>query len=298
MTVTFEVTVTFFDRISFMESRLRLTPSLSLTLIIFLALTACVPIQTQPLPATPTEPPAPSPTATVQWFPPTATQTPQPVTIPSATPIYLPGLGDELFSDDFDSAISWNTASSDAGSVSVSRNRITVAVKAPETVLFSLRSEPLLGDFYVEITAHPALCRGADSYGLLFRANGLDSYRYALACDGTVRLELKKAYNRPRVLAGPAFSGDAPPGSPSEVRMGVWAVGAEMRFFLNGRYQFTITEPSFQAGTLGVFVESAESSSAATVTFSELVVQSVSYISPTPTITPSKTPIPTSTVSE
>ena len=288
----------FWYKIDFMESKHRLHPSLILTLIIALALAACSPIRATPLPATPTQTPTPSPTATVQWFPPTATLTPQALVAPTATPVYLPGLGNEIFSDNFASSARWNTASSDAGSVGISRNRITIAVKAPETTLFSLRSEPLLGDFYAEINAHPALCRGGDSYGLLFRANGLDSYRYVLACDGTVRLEVKKAYNRPRVLAGPAPSGDAPPGSPGDVRLGVWAVGAEMRFFLNGRHQFTLTDRNFPAGTLGVFVQSAETSSATTVTFSELVVQSVSYISPTPTITPSKTPIPTSTVSE
>ena len=281
-----------------MEPRHRLAPNLILPLIIFLVLSACAPIQTLPTPVSVTEAAAASPTATIQWFPPTATLTPQPVIVPSATPVYLPGLGDEVFSDDFTSSARWNTASSDEGSVSISRNRITVAVKAPDTALFSLRSEPLLGDFYAEINAHPALCRGADAYGLLFRANGLDSYRYVLDCNGTVHLELKRAYNRPRLLTEPAFSGDAPPGSPGDVRLGVWAVGGEMRFFLNGRYQFTITDANFRSGTLGVFVQSSNASSATTVTFSDLIVQSVSYISPTPTITPSKTPIPTSTVSE
>ena len=278
-----------------MESRLRLAPGMALTILIFITLTACVPMQTPPTPATATETAAPSPTATIQWFPSTATLTPRPVIVASATPIYLPGVGDEIFTDDFTSSVYWNTASSDEGSVSVSRERITIAVKAADTTLFSLRSEPLLTDFYAEINAHPALCRGADSYGLLFRANDLDSYRYVLACDGTVRLELKKAYNRPRVLAGPAPSGDAPPGSPGDVRLGVWVVGTEMRFFLNGRHQFTVTDPAFRAGTLGVFVQSSPLNSATTVTFSDLIVQSVAYVSPTPTITPSKTPVPTST---
>lgn len=279
-----------------MESKHHPRLGLILPIIIILVLAACTPTQTQPLPATPTKTIVPSPT--IQWFPPTATLTPQPVMLPSATPEYLPGLGNEVLADNFTSASRWNTTSSDVGSVSVSRNRITIAVKAPETTLFSLRAEPLLGDFYAEIDAHTALCRGGDSYGLLFRANYLDSYRYTLDCNGTVHLELKKAYNRPRMLTEPAFSGDAPPGSPGDVRLGVWAVGAEMRFFLNGRHQFTITDANFGSGALGVFVQSAESSSATTVTFSDLIVQSVSYISPTPTITPSKTPIPTSTLSQ
>ncbi len=279
-----------------MEIRHRLAPNIVLPLIAFLALAACAPIQTPPAPVTATETSAPSPTATIQWFPSTSTPTPRPVILPSETPIYLPGLGNEIFADDFSSASRWNTASSDEGSVSVSRDRITIAVKAPDTYLFSLRSEPLLTDFYAEINAHPALCRGADSYGLLFRADNLETYRYSLDCNGTIRLELKKAYNRPRVLAGPAPSGDAPLGSPGDVRLGVWVVGPEMRFFLNGRYQFTITDLSLGMGTLGVFVQSAAENTATTVTFSDLIVQSVSYVSPTPTMTPSKTPVPTSTV--
>lgn len=275
---------------------IRESASFLLFSIIFLALAACAPTQTPLALATATETLVPSPTATIQWFPSTSTSTPRPVIIPSETPIYLPGLGNEIFRDNFASPVNWNTISSNEGSVSVSRNRITVAVKAPDTYLFSLRSEPLLSDFYAEINAHTALCRSGDSYGLLFRANNLDTYRYVLACDGTVRLEFLKAYNHPRVIQEPLPSGDAPPGSPGDVRLGVWAVGAEMRFFLNGRHQFTVTDRNLGIGTLGVFVQSAAQNTATTVTFSDLIVQSVAYVSPTPTTTPSKTPIPTSTV--
>ena len=68
--------------------------------------------------------------------------------------------------------------------------------------------------------------------------------------------------------------------------MGIWAVGNEMRLFLNGRYQFTVSDPSFPTGAFGVFVRSAEETPA-TVTFSDLVVYEVDYTLPT------KTPIPT-----
>ena len=278
-----------------MESRHHLTPVITLTLISFLALAACAPIQTPPAPATATETSAPSPTATIQWFPSTATLTPRPLITPSATPNQLPGIGNTLVTDDFASAAVWNTAVSDQGSVSVSRNRITLAVKAPDTYLFSLRNEPLLTDFYVEISAHPALCRGADSYGMLLRANNAASYRYALACDGTVRLD-RMSFARARSVQPPAPSGDAPPGSPGDVRLGVWVVGSEMRFFLNGRYQFSVVDVNLGIGTLGVFAQSSAANSAMTVTFSDLIVQSVDYVSPTPTLTPSRTPVPTSTM--
>jgi hypothetical protein len=76
--------------------------------------------------------------------------------------------------------------------------------------------------------------------------------------------------------------------------MGVWAAGAEMRFFLNGRYQFSVIDPVFRNGTLGVFA-SASSPEGMNVNFSNLTVNSVSYVSPTPTATASKTPKPSRT---
>jgi len=283
-------TVKFFMRFKHPRALIWILP-----IIIFAFLAACAPTQAQPAPALVEATSTVPPTATIQWFPPTSTPTLRVIQAATSTPVRLPGLGEIFIIDDFSSAAAWNTSSSDQGSVSVSRNRITIAAKAPEIYIFSLRNEPLLTDFYIEIDAHPALCRGGDSYGLLFRATSSASYRYALACDGTVRLERMKAYNRPRTIQGALPSGDAPPGSPGDVRLGVWVAGSQMRFFLNGRYQFTATDANLKIGTIGVFAETSAQNSAMTVTFSDLVVQSVDYIVPTITLTPSKTPVPTST---
>jgi hypothetical protein len=68
-----------------------------------------------------------------------------------------------------------------------------------------------------------------------------------------------------------------------------------MRFFLNGRHQFTATDVNLGIGTIGVFAQTAPENMAMTVTFSNLNVQSVVYVSPTPTPTMTKTPAPTST---
>ena len=267
--------------------------------IIFLSISACAAEQTRPkLAPTVDTSPAP-PTATIQWFPPTETATLQVIQYATSTPAPLPGVGEIITTDNFSSDSAWNTVESEEGSIIINRNRITIAVKKPETHFFSLRNEPLLEDFYAEIDAHPALCKGGDSYGLLFRANDNAMYRYALACDGTARLELKKIYNRPRILAEPIGSADAPLGSPGDVRLGVWVAGTEMRFYLNDRYQFSVIDAQLSnAGTIGVFAETALENSAMTVTFSNLVLESVGYVSPTPSITPTKTPVPTSTERE
>ena len=83
-------------------------------------------------------------------------------------------------------------------------------------------------------------------------------------------------------------------GVPGLVKMGVWASGSEMRFFLNGRYQFSVIDPLFRTGSLGFYVNSV-SPDGMNINFSNLVVYSVDYVSPTPSLTPSKTPTPTRT---
>lgn len=139
----------------------------------------------------------------------------------------------------------------------------------------SLRQDTLLTDYYAEISAQPSLCKGEDSYGVLIRANGGSYYRFALACNGSVRGE--RITNSVRLALQKSIpSGDVPPGAPGNVRIGVWVLGNEMRLFLNGRYQFSISDPSFPIGTIGVFVRSA-GETPVVVSFSDLVIREVEY---------------------
>jgi hypothetical protein len=232
-------------------------------------------------PPPPTETAVPTPT--IVWFPPTTTPTPRALTTPMPTPERRPGLGAIVFSDPFDSESLWDTARSDDGSATLNNGSLVLAVQ-PGVYLLSLNQDLLVGDFYAEITARASLCRDKDSYGLLFRASRNAYYRYSVICDGTVRLD-RLSVQRRTPIQEPLPSGDAPPGAPAEVRLGVWAVGPEMRLFLNGRYQFTVLETTLQSGTLGVFVNSA-GETPVTVSFSDLTVQRVDYDAPPPTVTP------------
>jgi hypothetical protein len=149
-----------------------------------------------------------------------------------------------------------------------------------------MRRELPLSDFYAEITARPSLCRGEDNYGLVVRGVGSSFYRFVLTCNRQIRAERISGGTR-LPIHEPVPSGDAP-GAPGEVRIGIWAVGSEMRLFLNGRFQFSVTEPSFPIGAFGVFVRST-GDTPVTVTFSDLAVYEVDYTQSVPT----KTPIPT-----
>jgi hypothetical protein len=124
---------------------------------------------------------------------------------------------------------------------------------------------------YIEITARPSLCRDRDAYGLVFRApNDVAHYRFTALCDGTAAAE-RTSLGTPRVLQPPTATSDVPVGAPGEVRLAVWALGPEFRFFLNDHYQFTVTDSNYAAGGIGVFVQAA-GGTPAVVTFSDLSV--------------------------
>ena len=169
-------------------------------------------------------------------------------------------------------------------------NRLSLAVQ-PGMYILSQRHDLVLGNFYAEIVARPSLCRGSDSYGLIVRSAGRSYYRFILSCNGLVRAE--RVNTRGIIpLHEPIRSGDVPPGAPGEVTIGVWAVGSELRLFLNGRYQFGFSDTSYSSGALGVFALS-QGTDPVSVAFSDLKVYEVDYALPTPTPRPpTQTPKP------
>jgi hypothetical protein len=62
-------------------------------------------------------------------------------------------------------------------------------------------------------------------------------------------------------------------------------VGSEMRLFLNGRFQFSVSERTFPIGAFGVFARSA-GEEPVSVIFSDFEVYEVDYVLPT------RTPMP------
>ncbi len=268
-------------------SNLRATVKIALAAFGLLAMTlllvACLPLNSILPTETPVPTTTPIPTETIVWFPPSATATVLAFPTYTGTPEMNPGIGKETLSDDFSDDALWDTATSDQGSAAISHNRLTLVVQ-PKYYVASMRRELIVNDFYAEITARPSLCRGEDNYGIVVRGVGSSFYRFVLACNGQVRAERISGGTK-LAIHEPVPSGDAP-AAPGEVRIGVWAVGGDMRLFLNGRYQFSVTENTFPSGGLGVFVRSA-GDTPTTVTFSDLKVYDVDYIPPT------KTPIPT-----
>ena len=250
-----------------------------------LLLTSCAyldALNATPIPITATE--TPQPTATIVWFPPSATPTLGVLsTQKPPTPEMRPGIGTTTLTDDFSDPSLWDTATSDNASAEIDGNRLNLSAEK-KIYIISLRHDFIASDTYAEITARPSLCRGDDSYGLLVRANAVAYHRFSLTCNGNAFAE-RISIGKRDVLQTPLPSGDVPRGAPGEVRIGVWAVGSEMRLFLNGRYQFSVNNSNYPSGTIGVFVNSA-GDTPVIVSFSRLTIQQVDYTLPT------KTPLP------
>ncbi len=176
-----------------------------------------------------------------------------------------------MLEETFEETSFWQTQRSTAGSVAFGKKELTLAIAQPQGMLYSLRSQPILENFYLEVTVNPSLCRDTDAYGLLLRAaSPQDTYRFLISCNGMLRLERIK--NRKVVILQDwTPSAQVPPGSPLVLRLGVWMLNNEMRFFVNDVYQFGVHDPIWRSGQIGVFARSG-GKNALTVNYSNLKI--------------------------
>lgn len=175
-----------------------------------------------------------------------------------------------MLEDGFTDESEWTTAISPDGTISISDGKIHLSLNEERSYLFGLRTAPVFRDFYAEITASPRLCRGEDEYGLIVRATDGDHYRFALSCDGRAKVDRFQGGSLTR-QAGWMQDRIVPSTFPSTIRLGVWAVGSDVRFFVNDFYLFSINDTQLYLGTLGVFVHSSGDADVS-VNFSDLQV--------------------------
>ncbi|MBN2257687.1 MAG: hypothetical protein JW704_07670 [Anaerolineaceae bacterium] len=224
-------------------------------------------------------PPGVTETPTIVGFPATETptNTPLPATM-TPTPEQKTNLGRIIVADDFTRPGLWLLGRFNDGSIAFGLNEMTLAVSAPKGILTSFRQEPTLPNFYIEVTASPNLCVAQDAYGLVVRAGNVsDFYAFLLSCDGQVRAERDKISERIPLKDWKPASGKVTPDIGGSTRLGVWAYGNEMRFFVNGVYQFTVLDPAFPRGLVGLHAH-ASGASVLTVNFSDLQVWEISGI--------------------
>jgi hypothetical protein len=246
-------------------------------IILLTALAACIPVAPTPIETeapNPSSTAAPTHTPTIVWFPSTSTPSPFPTVMYTPTPDLLPSLGAILLEDDFNEPVQWSLVESTSSSVTIANQHLTMAISEPKAFLFTTRHQPVFDDFYAEISATTSLCMGADEYGMLIRVSpALEYYRFSLSCDGRSRVD--RIYGGLATTVVPwTENGVIPTTVPSSTRLGVWASGDEIRFFINGFYLFSVRDTVLWSGTLGLFARSA-GETGVSVSFTDLVVHQV-----------------------
>jgi len=235
--------------------------------------------------------PTPSLTATptILWFP--QTTTPTLVTLPTATPnpAAIPAYGELLFSDPLAGAGEWLNSQDANGNVVIKDGSLTLAVNAARGSLLTLRQNTNLSDFYLETTMAVNLCKQDDQVGVLFRAEGAQSYyRLIITCSGTYAVQ-QVLNGTPAVLADFAPSAELQPGLYKPCKIGIWVKGSLLRIYFNDQLQAEVTRDTFKSGSIGFYAR-AMADTPLSVNFSDLSVYQIGNV-PAPVI-PSTTATP------
>jgi hypothetical protein len=260
--------------------------SILIFFMIFLCLTGCLQVSDGRLQPSDTIPLAATSTATIVWFPATDTPTITPIPVtPTPTQEQKPNLGDMIARDDFTRPALWLLGRFDDGVIALGVYELALAVSAPGGKLATFRQEPTLTNFYYEVSASPNLCNTGDAYGLAIRApNNTDFYAFLLSCGGQVRVERDRISESIVLQDWTYVIGPITPDIGGSTRLGVWAYGRELRFFINDVYQFSVSDPTFSRGLIGLLARSA-GSTALTVNFSDLIIREI-YGTPALPVTP------------
>ena len=154
-------------------------------------------------------------TATIEWFPATATPTATSLPLPTATTTYLEGLSDFVQVDPFTDPKQWSNISdgaSDSPNQALFSNQALVfAINQSPARFVSINQGMILEDSAITVRININRCSPADTYGLLFKANTEQiANRLNLRCDGQLRVEQLRD-NSIHPLTEWLPSGDVPP---------------------------------------------------------------------------------------
>jgi hypothetical protein len=182
-----------------------------------------------------------------------------------------PAAGSLIFGDDFSNHTLWVSGEFDAGTIAYGPDMLSLAISQAHGILTSRRPDPVLTDFYLVINVAPSMCLNNDVFGVLFRmSTPNDFYRFSQTCTGQIRLErLKDGVGQ--VLHDWIGSAQALPAPSGVYKLGIWADGSDLRFFIDDVLQFNVKDSSLASGGLGLYARSM-GDNAVTVSFSNLEV--------------------------
>ena len=243
----------------------------------------CAPVQIRVMvDATPTEivlvpaTHAPSPSPSIVWFPPTAT--PLPLFTPTAVPTEdrLGELGAPYVADGFAPENGWATRRGPGGNVTLTDGgELTLSMPGEAARLVALNKIPAYRRYYLSVDVTLSFCSYfQDEYGILFRVETVErseqSAQLRFNCLGQTQF-LRSSGGKLSPLSDWAANGKIRPGAPQKFTVGLRVDGESVELYLNGVFQYEISDPSSGSGGIALL---AETSGVAplTVSFSNLSI--------------------------
>ncbi len=215
-------------------------------------------------------PPTEEPTETLTALPtetgtPTETQTPEftPTQPAPVTPDPNEGLGDIRIDEQFDGSSGWGWSYVEDGVVTfrIDSGGVLAAFEdSNQGWRISLGPDTFsAGDQRVQLTVQALACGDQDEWGLLYRGeftedSKINGYIFKINCAGQVRVE-RLLENQSSVLLGWIPVKSVETGSGDENTLMIWAVGDEMRFYVNDIYIETVIDSTYESGEYGIFAQ-------------------------------------------
>jgi hypothetical protein len=243
-----------------------------LYMLIFIPITGCMieTPMTASIPVPTKTDTVPSATFVYPTIPPTATRIPG--ASPTPTPDILIGLGDVLFEDDFSTDQGWDLSGQEYGAISLSNNRLVIALRKSQSFLISQAPDLSLSDFYLEVDVRADICQPGDEFGVIFRMNdALEHYRFSLNCEGESRIA-RTLSGESRSLTPPTTYPFIRSGAMSSNRLSLKATGDTFQFWINAFEVFSIRDISLAEGSIGLFARSGQGNQA-TISFNNFILR-------------------------
>jgi hypothetical protein len=130
------------------------------------------------------------------------------------------------------------------------------ALNADKYEAMMLSTQPIIDDFYMEVTATTGECSGFDRYGLVFRAPGftpIQGYLFGFTCDGMYSLRIFDGVNFTAIVQW-THSELIHAGSNQTNQLGISAVGQELKLFANGKPLLELQDDRFSSGYFGLYI--------------------------------------------
>lgn len=187
---------------------------------------------------------------------PTSTNPPPPTATPASNDPRA-RLGEPDWRDGFANANNWPLFEDEHVNFRLRDGGLQLLAKKPEKWDGWMLSWTTLFNFYLEVTASPQNCSGADRYGLLARAPSAEkAYLFGFTCDGQYSLR-KWDGKRYTYLVDWTASSLIHKGAGKTNRLGFMASGDQISLYANGELLTELNDRSYDNGAFGLFISSA-----------------------------------------